>query len=232
MSGFFIDASVPGVSNSLLQLGYVNAKEVPEMVSAGGGYSNTLGDIDVQGVMVEFTDLAGLGLDFFAHYGISTAKPNGHVASMPYDMNGDGDVADTGDIYPMGLLTNTSGDTEEKRGSAVWTGLRYTLPFADTIKVGYEYNKGDKNWVNFSWGANDVTNKLAARGTATEFYLVGEINRYSFLRLGMTAIDYDYTGSGNYHGAPQKISALTAMTGSATTVDKVENAYLLFNLLF
>ena len=94
-----------------------------------------------------------------------------------------------------------------------------------------EYNKADKNWVNFTWGANDPSNKLAARGEAFEVYYIHPINRYSFLRLGRTVIDYDYTGSGNYHGTPQKISDLpAAMAGSVTK--KIENNYLLFNLLF
>ena len=131
----------------------------------------------------------------------------------------------------MGLMTSTANDTESKTGTATWTGIRYTPSFANRFKIGYEYNKGDKNWVNFTWGANDPMNKLAARGTATEAYLVAQINRYSFLRFGHTAIDYDYTGSGNYHGTPTKITDLPAMYQS-TTVDKVENTYFLFNLLF
>ncbi len=236
MSGFFIDAAVPGVRNSLLQIGYVNAQDVPEMVSAGGGYTDTLGDIVIQGVMAEFTNIANSGFDFFIHQGTSVAKPNGNSVSYAITSSSGNPTMTTN----MGLMTDsmTSSDvgTKEVKGSAIWTGFRYTLPFANKIKIGYEYNKGDKNWVNFTWGANDVSNKLAARGTATEFYFINEINRYAYLRLGMTSIDYEYTGSGNYHGTPIKIDSATmdqyVAGGYMNPVDKVENTYLLFNLLF
>ncbi|MCV6607933.1 MAG: DUF3373 domain-containing protein [Campylobacterales bacterium] len=235
MSGFFFDAAIPGVDNSLFQVGHVVAKDVPEMVTSNG-YSKVLGDITIQGVMAEFTNMGGSGLDFFTHYGMSTVKPNGKVAFMPMDRDNDGTIG-AGEGMNLGLLgTDTTGansvSTDEKSGSAIWAGLRYTLPFANKVKIGYEYNKGDKNWVNFSWGANDPMNKLAARGTASEMYIINEINRYSHLRIGMTSIDYDYTNSGNYHGTPMEISTLTPATGSTQTVDKVENTYFLFNLLF
>lgn len=218
MSGFFLDGSVPGVENSLLQIGYVSAKDVPEMVTSTGGYSSILGDITIKGMMAEFTNIENSGLDFFFHYGISTAKPNGNTAVM----DGFGN---------MGLMTSMPGDTKDKEGTAFWTGLRYTIPYGNKPKIGFEYNKGDENWVNFTWGANDPSNKLATRGVATEIYYIHPINRFAHLRLGHTSIDYEYTNSGNYHGMPMEIAKLPApMKGMFT--DKLENTYLLFNVLF
>lgn len=225
-SGFFIDGAIPGVSNTLVQIGYVQGKDFVfnDLSNANNPSSNeNIGDMSVYGIMAEATNLLDSGLDIFAHYGVSEAKSNGNyitysganLGMMATDSDGDG-VLD---------------DTDTQKGDAIWAGMRYTLPFNEDMKIGYEFNRGSKNWFPFTYGSNDLTNKLAARGVAHEVYYIHDINRYANVRLGGTMIDYEYTGSGDYRGAPSKIADLPAAQQSSY-VDKLTNYYLLFNLLF
>lgn len=210
--GIFIDSSIPTIDNTLVQLGYVKAQDLPGMdMTVQDGANENLGDFDVYGLMVEGTNILNSGLDLFIHYGMSESKPNGKA------WNG------------MGLMTSTPNDMSTKKGNAFWAGARYELP--KDIKVGYEYNKGSRYWFNFTGGSNDPTNKLATRGDAHELYIVGEINRYAFLRAGATMIDYDYTGSGDYRGAPMKLSDLPDEMKSSN-LSSLTNYYLLFNLMY
>ena len=209
--GVFFDSSL-GIDGSLMQISAVKAKDV---VSNVPNDNKNIGNFYLYTAMLEFTNIKDSGIDLFAHYGISEAKPNGKT-SIYYGQN-------------VGLLTSTNGDTSTKSGSAYWIGTRYKLPMP-TFKnpyIGFEYNHGSKNWFNFTQGSNDVTNKLATRGDATEVYYIQPINRYAYLRLGAQFIDYKYTGSGWQIGAP--ISMSNAMPNQ---LDKLTNIYLLFNVKY
>jgi hypothetical protein len=219
--GLFLDSSIPSIAGSLVQVGYVNAKDI----YLGG--ANNLGDGSLMGVMAEFTNLMGSGLDLFAHYGMSKVKPNDKTSDL-------GMGAPVGLLTTdMSALTGVAPTFDDKTGHAWWVGARYTLPFASKPKIGIEYNKGDENWFNFTSGSNDLTNKLATRGDALEIYYIQPINRYSFIRVGGTWIDYDYTGSGYPVGTPMNIND-NKNTGMlpTNTLDKMRNYYLLFNILY
>jgi len=230
VAGAFFESGL-GIDGSLLQLSVVSMKDVASLTqNASGKSTNTnIGDIDLYTAMIELTNIKGSGLDLFAHYGQSIAKPNGETPNYGYDFNGDGQ-ADMN--MPVGLLTSTSGDKSDKTGSAYWIGMRYTLPIASMKhpKIGLEYNHGSKNWFSFTQGSNDITNKLATRGSATEIYYIQPINRYAFLRLGTQQIDYEYTGSGWQVGAPMKMSAAKSM--NPTALDTLTNNYILFNVKY
>ncbi len=216
--GVFLDGAIPGVNNSLVQFGYVNISNLvyTDMTNAQNSNEN-LGDFELYGLMAEVTNLMGSGLDLFAHYGISKASPNGKFVGMvgllSVDMNGDG-VA----------------DMIEKDGSAYWLGMRYALP-SNFGKIGYEFNHGSKGWFNLTVGSNDMVNKLATRGNAHEVYYIYDINRYAYLKAGYQMIDYDYTGSGDFRGAPMSINDALA-AGYTNTVDKLSNLYFSFNILY
>ena len=176
--------------------------------------------------MVEFTNIVDSGLDLFAHYAVSKSEPNGKYSlqdpsSPPGATN-----------PPLGLLTSTPNDTETKDGHAFWVGARYTLPLEamNSPKIGVEYNKGNKYWFSFTQGSNDLTNKLATRGDATEIYYIQPINRYAFLRLGAQWINYDYTGTGYQIGEP--LTMEQAKTSAPEALRKLTNYYLLFNLTY
>ncbi|MDO8454541.1 MAG: DUF3373 family protein [Sulfurimonas sp.] len=218
--GAFFDTGL-GVNGSLLQLSVVGATDVVSNTTdlSGINTNTNIGDVMLYTAMLEFTNLSNSGLDLFAHYAISQSKPNGVTSNQatPYGN------------YPMGLLTNTPGDTEQKDGHAFWLGTRYTMPIQSikNPKIGVEYNQGSENWFSFTQGSNSLTNKLATRGNALEVYYIQPINRYANLRFGAEMIDYDYVGSGYQIGTPMKVSDM-----GGTTLDKLNNYYLLFNLSY
>lgn len=208
----FIDGSIPAIKGSLLQFGYVKAMNVTGM--SGGA---NLGNIDIFGLMAEFTNISETGLDLFAHYGISKTDGNTNYVTIP----------GYGNVGLMGM--QMMGDLGENRsGNALWVGGRYALPFAKAGKIGYEYNRGSKYWISFTNAANDLTNKLATRGSAHEVYYIQPINRYAHLRAGAQFIDYDYAGSGSHLGTPMKLGDM----GTQNELKSLTNYYLLFNLLF
>lgn len=213
--GAFFDSGL-GVDGSLLQLSVVSATDmVSNTTNSLGSNTNTnIGDMMLYTAMVEFTNIKNSNFDLFAHYAISEAKPNG-VTSNQATPFGD---------YPMGLLTNTPNDQEQKDGHAFWVGTRYTVPMESlkNPKIGFEYNKGSKNWFSFTQGSNSLTNKLATRGNAYEVYYIQPINRYAHLRLGAEMITYDYTGTGYQIGAPMMISG--------NDIEKLSNYYFLLNI--
>jgi len=231
--GAFFDTGL-GIDGSLLQVSAVSASNiVSNTTNAAGTSTNTnIGDMMLYTIMAEFTNIQNSGLDIFAHYAISQAKPNGETGAQGMDTNGDG-IPDTD--YPLGLLSTNTGtgiDTDTISGHAFWIGARYTMPIEalNNPRIGVEYNKGSENWFSFTQGSNDLTNKLATRGTATEVYYIQPINRYAHLRLGAQMIDYDYSGSGYQIGAPMSMS--DAATQAPTTLDKLNNFYLLFNVAY
>ena len=219
--GAFFDTSI-GIAGSLLQLSAVKATDVVSNTvdMAGTSTNSNIGKIMLYTAMLEFSNFKNSGLDMFAHYAISKSKPNGVTSNQatPYGFN-----------MPMGFLTNTLNDTQSKNGEAFWVGGRYTLPLdkMKNPKIGVEYNKGSKNWFSFTQGSNSLTNKLATRGDALEVYYIQPINRYASLRFGAEMIDYDYTGSGYQVGATMKVSDM-----GGNTLDKLNNYYLLFNLIY
>ncbi len=217
--GFFLDGTIPSVANTLWQMGYVNAKDLifNDMTNASGQNEN-IGDLSIYGLMVEATNIENIGLDLFAHYGISQAKSNGFLVPMP-------------DGSKMGLLVDGSDADMENSGNAVWAGARYTLPVWKKPKIGYEYNRGSQYWFNFNVSPDDYTKKLTTRGSAHEVYNIWEINRYANIRVGAVMIDYEYMGSGDYRGKPYKISELPT-SAKAQVTDKLTNYYILFNILY
>jgi regulator of replication initiation timing len=207
--GLFIDSSIPALPGSLLQLGYVKASDMVDFSNPPTGVTTTtIGDMSVGVALIEVPNVMKSGLDLFAQYAVSKAESNGQMGAMG------------------GLLGATT--AESKDGNALWLGARYELPIKNKPKIGLEYNKGSKNWFAFTWGAHDTYNKLATRGDAWEIYYIQPINRYSFLRAGMVAMDYEYTGSGSHLGTPTEITSASG----GTVLDKLTNYYLQFNLLY
>jgi uncharacterized coiled-coil protein SlyX len=223
--GFFLDGTIPHINNTLVQLGYV---EGHNFVANDANYANysgmniNLGDFKIYGFMIEATNIKEIGLDLFAHYGISNGDSNGNVFLQAGKYVG----MLQSDNDNNGILEENDG-----KGSAFWIGMRYALPFNPNNKLGYEYNQGDRYWYSFTGASNDLTNKLATRGNAHEIYYIHEINRYAHLRLGSTFINYDYTNSGNLLGGSYPIDTLPKVSQS-DAVDQLRNYYLLFNILY
>jgi hypothetical protein len=219
VAGAFFESNIPGTNNSLFQIGYVQMNNViANAMETDTDKNQNIGDISFVGIMAEATNFKESNFDLFAHYGISTAKPNKNL----YQYNG----------YSFGLLRDSASDsTTNKTGEAFWIGARYTFDNFYGIKAGAEYNYGSKYWVTATQGSYDVYNKLATRGNAIEIYSLYPINRYSFIKLGVLNINYDYTYSGWYQKAPKKISDLPK-DEKTDILEKLRSIYLQFSVRF
>ena len=223
--GIFLDTSIKGVENSLIQLSYSRMFDIianPLDTNTSNNHNPNIGDVDMYGAMLEFTDFKDTHLDMFAQFGYSVAHPNGesYIIQNPI----------TGEKYQIGLLSQ-NGDTSTKSGYATWLGGRYGFGEKQKYKIGLEYNYGSKNWINLTQGSFDIYNKLATRGSAYETYLMYVINRYANLRLGYIYIDYHYTRSGWFVGESKSLSSLPE-TSTKNTVDSLDSLYLKMNVNF
>ncbi|BCS55250.1 DUF3373 domain-containing protein [Geobacter sp. SVR] len=167
--------------------------------------SVSLGDIDWYGAGVMSTlKKVGPGtLTFFSDFGMSVTHPNGNVSA-----NAGFQGLGTGAFLAPEAPTS-------KTGWAVYAGVRYDLP--SRTKIGFEFNHGSKNWITFAPAADDIwTAKVGTRGNVYEPYIIQELNlkpissyfAKAFFKLGYQYYDFEYTGSNNWVGAPQKISSI------------------------
>jgi hypothetical protein len=168
--------------------------------------TTNLGSIDWYGIgaMSTLKKVGPGNFNFFTDLGLSVTHPNNNVSSQ---------------FGFMGLGTGQFFQPEapkDKTGWAVYTGIRYDLP--SKTKIGFEFNHGSKDWITFAPAADDMwTSKLGVRGNVYEPYVIQEldlkpISSYlskAFFKLGYQYYDFEYTGSNNWVGAPQKISTIT-----------------------
>ncbi len=204
--GAFFDTTLPTLNKSLVQVSYSKMKNiVANPLDTNATQNKNLGDLDLYGAMIEITNLKDLNLDLFAHYGHSIAYPN----SDSYGKSG-------------GLLSST-GDSSTKSGDAIWLGGRYGFGDKQKYKIGFEYNKGSKNWISLTQGSFDVYNKLATRGDAYEAYMMYVVNRYTNIRLGLVNIDYKYSRSGWFVGESKLVKDVAH---TENELDKLNSVYL------
>ena len=210
-----------------------NIFDFPEM--SGTAFGDTapavqLGDIDWFGTGILSTlKKVGPGtLNTFAEFGLSVTHPNQNVSpSAGY----------------QGLMTGSFMDPEapsDKTGWAAYAGARYDLPSG--TKLGFEYNHGSKNWITFAPAADDMwTAKAGTRGDVYEGYIIQELNlkpissyfSKTFFKIGYQYYDFDYTGSNNWVGAPQKISSLAGNEMQLLAPLKTaQNVYATFEVKF
>jgi opacity protein-like surface antigen len=165
--------------------------------------STNLGDIDWVGggAMTTIKKVGPGSLNFFTDIALSVTHPNQNVSA-----NAGFQGLGTGAFFRPEA-------PKDKTGYAVWAGLRYDLP--SKTKLGFEYNHGSKDWITFAPAEDDMwTSKVGTRGNVFEPYIIQEldlkpISSYlskAFFRLGYQYYDFEYTGSNNWVGAPQKIS--------------------------
>jgi hypothetical protein len=223
--GVFFDTSIPKYPNSLVQIGYAQAKDI-----VGDNRltkdNKTLGNIDLANITIEIPSINNSNLDIFVQYAHSKTKSNGNT--IYFDKNGDG-IKDPDEYVGLLSTSDNPNHTVPKatyNGYAIWLGTRYNLN--NDWKVGAEYNQGSKYWISLTQGARDSVNKLSTRGKASELYVINKINRYSNLRFGIVDIDYDYSASGWHVCEPKDINSLN----NEKIIEKLRNIYLQFNLLY
>lgn len=169
--------------------------------------SVNLGDIDWYGAgaMSTLKKVGPGDINMFADFGVSITHPNNTVSSN----------AGFQGLMTGGFLAPEA--PTSKTGWAVYAGVRYDLP--SKTKIGFEFNHGSKDWIPFSPAADDMwTAKVGTRGNVYEPYIIQELNlkplssyfAKAFFKLGYQYYDFEYTGSNNWVGAPQKISDIKA----------------------
>ena len=208
MFATFLESEIPGLNNSLLVLSYANMMDLPySFIGPTGSPENeNLGDVDLYGIHLQANNLMETGLDVFLSWAYNRSDPNGKSVMTP--MGG------------MGLLSSDGQD--HKSGSAIYAGVRYTVPWdqLNNPKIGFEYNHGSKYWMAMTSGTAELYNKLATRGDAYELYYIQPVSKNLFFRAGYTHIDYDYTLSGWHIGHPGSSNA------------ELDNYYLLMDCSF
>lgn len=191
--------------------------------------SINLGDIDWFGIgaMSTFKDVGSGDLHVFADWGLSRTKPNNNVSAQ---------------FGFQGLLTGAFFSPEapsNKTGQAIALGMRYDLP--SKTKIGFEYNKGSKNWITFAPAADDMwTSKFGTRGDVYELYVIQELDRTpissyassAFFRFGAKYYDFKYTGSNNWVGAPVAISSVNGQMMTTTPLKNATDIYATFEVKF
>lgn len=139
-------------------------------------------------------------------------------ADLNYFVSGGWSRTDPDGVDEMGstLLGSWWEDPGQKDGYIGYVGVRYDLDDKG-LKFGLEYNYGTKNWISMTPAHDDMTAaKLATRGQVGEVYMVWDLpvgdlisdKCNAFMRLGYQHYEYDYTGSGNWLGAPADIDEL------------------------
>ncbi len=162
-----------------------------------------------------------MGVDYFLGAGLSRTD-NRYVGANP------------------GLL-NAAGEDLNHWGWATYVGFRLPVEQLNS-KVGLEYNYGSKYWINFNPASDDLyLAKLATRGHVAELYWIWDIpdtpiSKYgkAFIRAGYQYYWINYTGSGNWLGKPVDVDNLddSANYQMFTPVDRMDNAYLTFEVYF
>lgn len=191
--------------------------------------TTNLGDIDWFGIgaMSTFKGVGAGDLHVFADWGLSRTNPNNNVSAQ---------------FGFQGLLTGAFFDPEapsKKTGTAIALGMRYDLP--SKTKIGFEYNKGSKNWITFAPAADDVwTSKYGTRGDVYEAYVIQELDRMAisslqsraFFRFGAKYYNFKYTGSNNWVGAPIATSSVNGQMMTTTPLKNASDIYATFEVKF
>ncbi len=180
---------------------YLQVNRGMNIIDNPNNASVNLGAINQYGLTVMSTQKMGRNtrINLFASGALDQSRPNGNTYGG----------------MPVGLMY--TGTKEDKTGNAVYLGARLDLP--SKTKIGFEYNHGSKNWIAFIPAGDDIwTSKLGTRGNVYEGYLIQELpglpissfKAKTFVRVGYQYYDFQYTGSNNWVGGPEKISEISA----------------------
>lgn len=166
------------------------------------------------------------------------------AADLNYFLAGGWSHTDPSGTDEMGstLLGSWWEDPGTKDGYAIYGGIRYDMP-DQGLKFGLEYNYGTEYWISMTPAHDDMTQaKLATRGHVGEAYMIWDLpvgyllsdNARAFMRLGYQHYEYNYTGSGNWLGAPADIDELDDPLNAQffAPIDSMDQVYLTLEAWF
>ncbi|MEF3348427.1 DUF3373 family protein [Campylobacter jejuni] len=157
-----------------------------------------LGDLTIANLHFENYKAFGTNFNYFLSLGYSHG--NNNQLSSP-------------------LSQGYNGKFNEEDGYAVHVGGRYD--FTKALKVGYEFFWGSRYWYTMSRPSiNDPLNIRMTRGTAHDFYVIYQLDRYQFLRLSYTNIQNIWGNRGLPFGGAKKDKA------------RADNIMLMYNVKF
>ncbi|EAH7548611.1 DUF3373 family protein [Campylobacter jejuni] len=158
-----------------------------------------LGDLTLANIHFENYNAFGTNFNYFVSLGYSSGA-NAHTLS----------------VIPT---VQSQLEFNEKDGYAVHVGGRYD--FTKALKVGYEFFWGSRYWYTMSRPSiNDPLNIRMTRGTAHDFYVIYQLDRYQFLRLSYTNIQNIWGNRGLPFGGAKKDKA------------RADNIMLMYNVKF
>ncbi|EOJ0387781.1 outer membrane tyrosine kinase [Campylobacter jejuni] len=163
-----------------------------------------LGNLTLANIHFENYKAFGTNFNWFASLGYSNGSNNEINPLLSVALQGKG--------YGNGKFN-------EKDGYAVHVGGRYD--FTKALKVGYEFFWGSRYWYTMSRPSiNDPLNIRMTRGTAHDFYVIYQLDRYQFLRLSYTNIQNIWGNRGLPFGGAKKDKA------------RADNIMLMYNVKF
>ncbi|MDD2557917.1 MAG: DUF3373 family protein [Desulfuromonadaceae bacterium] len=166
------------------------------------------------------------------------------AADLNYFIAGGWSHTDPSGTDEMGstLLGSWWNDPGDKDGYTIYGGVRYDMT-QQGLKFGLEYNYGTKYWISMTPGHDDMTQaKLATRGHVGEAYVIWDLpvgqllsdKAKAFMRLGYQHYEYNYTGSGNWLGAPVDIDKLDDPLSAQffAPIERMDQVYLTLEAWF
>lgn len=162
-----------------------------------------LGDLTIANLHFENYKAFGTNFNYFLSLGYSHG--NNNQLSLP--------------LSTILQMQGYNGKFNEEDGYAVHVGGRYD--FTKALKVGYEFFWGSRYWYTMSRPSiNDPLNIRMTRGTAHDFYVIYQLDRYQFLRLSYTNIQNIWGNRGLPFGGAKKDKA------------RADNIMLMYNVKF
>ncbi len=163
-----------------------------------------LGDLTIANLHFENYKAFGTNFNYFISLGYSHGNNNQLSSTL------------SGILQKQGY---GNGKFNEEDGYAVHVGGRYD--FTKALKVGYEFFWGSRYWYTMSRPSiNDPLNIRMTRGTAHDFYVIYQLDRYQFLRLSYTNIQNIWGNRGLPFGGAKKDKA------------RADNIMLMYNVKF
>ncbi|EGL8715276.1 DUF3373 family protein [Campylobacter jejuni] len=158
-----------------------------------------LGDLTLANIHFENYNAFGTNFNYFVSLGYSNGANAHTLSAIP--------------------TVQSQLEFNEKDGYAVHVGGRYD--FTKALKVGYEFFWGSRYWYTMSRPSiNDPLNIRMTRGTAHDFYVIYQLDRYQFLRLSYTNIQNIWGNRGLPFGGSKKDKA------------RADNIMLMYNVKF